>query len=394
MRRLTICVLMAAVATACSGGSSGSSSKSSAPASAQAITLKVWVQWTDSDFDQLRAILDDYEHAHPGIKIDAVPGQGDATKLTEAVATGNGPDLANVADFAHLGKLCDSGVLTDLAPQLPAAGISPELFAKAAQPVLDTDGKTCALPYLADTFGLYYNTDLFAAAGINGPPKTMSELADLAKKLTTHAADGTIDVAGFVPLVGFYENYDVRYAAAWGAHYFDAAGKSSLAADPEWAALLRWVKDLVDFYGYDELQRFASGAGDEFSAANAFENGKLAMVLDGEWRPGIIAREHPELHFAAAPLPAPDGDQSLYGAAQVAIGLLGVPKGAAHPAEALALAKYLAVETGPLVRFANAIHNVPTTAAALASPDLALGEPGKPFVAALANPRSSYPDII
>ena len=58
------------------------------------------------------------------------------------------------------------------------------------------------MPLLADVYGLYYNKDLLAKAGISGPPKTISELYDDAKKLTQRNSDGSIKVAGFVPTIG------------------------------------------------------------------------------------------------------------------------------------------------------------------------------------------------
>jgi len=39
---------------------------------------------------------------------------------------------------------------------------------------------------------------------------------------------------------------------------------------------------------------FQAGLGDEFSASNAFEAGKVAMNVDGEWRVAFIAAEHPD----------------------------------------------------------------------------------------------------
>ncbi len=67
--------------------------------------------------------------------------------------------------------------------------------------------------------------------------------------------------------------------------------------------MLRWQKELIDWYGYDNLVRWQASAGDEFSAQNAFERGKLAMNLDGEWRVAFVQSEHPELNFGTAPHP-------------------------------------------------------------------------------------------
>src|SRR5262249_57690070 len=65
----------------------------------------------------------------------------------------------------------------------------------------------CSLPMLSDAYGLYYNTDMFKAAGITAPPKTFSELEADAKILTKKNPDGSFKVVGFDPLQGFYETY-------------------------------------------------------------------------------------------------------------------------------------------------------------------------------------------
>ena len=66
---------------------------------------------------------------------------------------------------------------------------------------------------------------------------------------------------------------------------------------------MKWQKGLIDFYGYDKLRRWQAGAGEEFSASNAFERGKLAMAIDGEYRTAFIKAEHPDLDYGTAPMP-------------------------------------------------------------------------------------------
>src|SRR5206468_3265870 len=95
----------------------------------------------------------------------------------------------------------------------------------------------CGFPApLGDAMGLYYNKALFQKAGIAAPPKTFSELADLAKRLTEVDGGGAIQVAGFVPLFNFYENYVDRLVSSAGAEWFDKAGKATVSHDPRWAS--------------------------------------------------------------------------------------------------------------------------------------------------------------
>ena len=113
-------------------------------------------------------------------------------------------------------------------------------------------------------------------------------------------------MAGFVPSVGSTRTRRPTTAPSWGAKWIDDEGKSTLSTDPGWAKYLQWQKELVDWYGYDNLVKFQAGAGDEFSASNAFERGKLAMNMDGEWRVAFIENETPDLNYATAPFPVAD----------------------------------------------------------------------------------------
>jgi multiple sugar transport system substrate-binding protein len=147
-------------------------------------------------------------------------------------------------------------------------------------------------------------------------------------------------------------------------------GDKSDLATPAWEDLLRWQKSLVDWYGYDNLVRFNAGAGDEFSASNAFETGKVAMNMDGEWRVNFIKKEAPSLKYGTAPFPVADDKQDLYGAGYVTGSIVGIPKTSKHRDQAWALVKYLATNDAALAKLSNGIQNVPTTVSSLKSPAL------------------------
>ena len=52
-------------------------------------------------------------------------------------------------------------------------------------------------------------------------------------------------------------------------------GTSNIGNDPKWTELITWQRDLVDWFGYDKLEEFRAGLGDEWSAENAFQQGKV-----------------------------------------------------------------------------------------------------------------------
>jgi len=333
-------------------------------------------------------VVADFEKTHPDIHVKVVGGISD-DKIVAAIRGGNAPDVAHSFDAgAYTGAYCSNGAWIDLADYMNQDGLSDDVFPEVPRQYSQFEGTRCALPMLADVYGVYYNKDLFAKAGLDGPPQTVSQLMDYAKKLTERNPDGSLKVVGLDPFDGFYENIAAHWAPQWGVDWVDESGKSNLAAQPGWADMLRWQKELIDWYGYDNLVRWQASAGDEFSAQNAFERGKLAMNLDGEWRVAFIGAEHPELNFGTAPLPVDDGQPDLYGSGYTSGSIIGIPKTSGHKDEAWQLLKYLATDTGALVKMTNGIRNVPTTTAALESPDVKPDEAFNIFLDIFGNPNT------
>jgi multiple sugar transport system substrate-binding protein len=376
---LVLAVLLASVAAGC-GGSSSSSSGSA--------DITFWTGFSERELGVMKDVVADFEKSHPNIHVKVVGGISD-DKIVAAIRGGNAPDVAHSFDAgAYTGAYCSNGAWIDLADYMKRDALSDDVFPAVPRQYSQYNGTRCALPMLADVYGLYYNKDLFAKAGLSGPPKTASELMDYAKRLTERNPDGSLKVVGLDPLDGFYENVAAHWAPSWGVDWTDESGKSILSTSPGWAAMLRWQKELIDWYGYDNLVRFQASAGDEFSAQQAFERGKLAMNLDGEWRVAFIQAEHPELKFGTAPFPVDDSQPDLYGSGYTSGSIIGIPKTSKHQDEAWELLKYLATDTGALVKMTNGIRNVPTTSEALSSPDIKPDPEFNIFLDIFANPNT------
>src|SRR5438270_927313 len=184
-----------------------------------------------------------------------------------------------------------------------------------------------------------------------------------------------------------------NYAPLFAATYLDGKGKAILASRFAWSKLLRWQKKLIDYYGYDKVVRFQAGLGDEFSPSNAFEVGKIAMLMDGEWRVAFIAAEHPKLNYGTAPMPVDDAHPNLYGAGSVNGTIIGIPKGGKHADEAWALVKYLTTNDHALAKFSNGIRNVPSTRTSAKSSELKPDPRFQTFIRIFNNPNSATAPI-
>src|SRR5215213_6366050 len=299
---LAAALLATASLAACGGtGGGGSSSKAAStpgarPAKLEPADITLWVGFTQRELKVFKDTVKGFEAENPGVHVRVVGGIND-DKIIAASRGGKAPDVAQSFSADNAGAFCGSGAWIDLASYMKRDGISDDIFPEAPRSYTQFEGKRCALPMLADVYGLYYNKAMFDKAGLTGPPKTVSQLMEYAKKLTVRDAGGALKVVGIDPLDGFYENAAAHWGPSWGADWVDESGKSAFASDPGWTKMLQWQKELIDFYGHDKLVRWQAAAGDEFSPSNAFERGKTAMNLDGEWRVAFINDEQPDLQY-------------------------------------------------------------------------------------------------
>ncbi len=389
MRRVgTAFVLLVALALAAAGAATSSRAAAHAPTK-----ITMWVGWSARELKVFKSVAAEYDAKHPNVVVDVVGGIND-NKIVAAIRAGNAPDVVSSFNSYNVGTYCSSGGWIDLGPLLKQDKIDANSFPAAPRYYTQYGGKRCALPLLADDYGLYYNKAMFKAAGIAHPPRTISELTTDAKKLTKRGADGSIKVAGIDPFIGFYENVPERWATSFGAQWLNSKGNSNLSKDPAWTKLMNWQKSLIDWYGYDKLVRFQAGLGDEFSASQAFETGKLAMNLDGEWRVAFLAAEHPELSYGTAPMPVDDAHPELYGSGYINGTIVGIPKNAKHKTEAWDLVKYLTTNDHALAELSNGIRNVPTTQSSLTSKEIKPDAHFAAFLKIFGNAKSSTSPIM
>ncbi|QIS12661.1 extracellular solute-binding protein [Nocardia arthritidis] len=397
MRKPTLRTLAALTActttvllTACTGQSSGGGDDGSA--SGKDVTITFWHGWSQDN--EVKAIQDNvaaFEKLHPNIHVKLVGNVSD-DKIEQALRAGgsDAPDVVSSFTTDQVGKFCSANVWIDLNPLLRKDNIDPaKTFPQAMLEYSRFEGNQCSLPLLGDTYGLYYNKAAFAAAGITAPPKTFSEFDADAVKLTVPSGDGYKQL-GFMPNYHGYETTAMHYLGQYGAKYFATDGKSNLASDQKVAAMFTWQKNLIGkLGGYEKLEKYRTTFGDEFSAKNPFETGQVAMSLDGEWRTASLADDKVGFDWATAPFPVPDDQADTYGRGYQTGTIIGIAKSSRKQTAGWEFVKYLTTDTGALVRFANAIHNVPSTNAALNSPDLVADPNFKTFIDIAKNPNSS-----
>jgi multiple sugar transport system substrate-binding protein len=180
-RGLTALLIAAALpAAACGGGGSSSTSSASKSSTSAAsgsgasaekplapATVTLWVGFTGRELKIMKRVVAGFERAHPGVKVKTVGGISD-DKIVASIRGGNAPDIAQSFSTDNTGSFCASGAWTDLGPRMQAVGLKASAFPPAVQSYTKFAGKQCALPMLADVYGLYYNKNMFAKAGSAG----------------------------------------------------------------------------------------------------------------------------------------------------------------------------------------------------------------------------------
>ncbi|WP_231156875.1 ABC transporter substrate-binding protein [Streptomyces sp. CNZ748] len=381
---------LALLTTACTGQSgSGATDDPNART-----TLTFWHGWSaPAEVKAVQDVVDRFEKAHPDITVKIVGNIND-DKLNQALRAGgsNGPDVVSSFTTSNVGKFCSSGAFADLKPFVEKSKL--DLGKIIPKPMLDYtqfEGTRCALPLLGDAYGLYYNKDAFAKAGITEPPKTWSEFARVAKKLTKAEGDG-YEQLGFMPNYHGYETVVDHYMSQWDHAYFDAGGKSNIADDPAFAEMFTYQKKLVDdLGGFAKLERYRSTFGDEWGAEHPFHTGRVAMQLDGEWRLGMARDAGVDFEIGTAPMPVADDEVDEYGKGFLSGTIMGIAPQSEKQNAAWELVRYMTTDTEAVVSFANAIHNVPSTFAALKSPGLKTDPAFTTFLDIAQHPESNTP---
>lgn len=203
MRKLLALALAGAMAlslVACGGGDAGSTSQpsNSTPVSTNDDANKgdtveqqtlTWALWDLESTAYWRAMAQGYEATHDGVTIDMIDlGSGEyMTALATQLAGGNGElDVLSIKDIPGYANLINLEVLEPLngkltTPEADFGGVLDQLTA--------ANGNYYAVPFRSDFWVVFYNKDLFDAAGVAYPTNdmTLEDFDALIKQMTSGA---------------------------------------------------------------------------------------------------------------------------------------------------------------------------------------------------------------
>jgi ABC-type glycerol-3-phosphate transport system substrate-binding protein len=263
----------ALVGTACGSSSGTSNSK---------VSLTLWQNYgTESNATATNALVSAFEKLHPNISISvsAQPAANYFALLQAAAISHTGPDLAVM--WTGLFSLQYKSYLENLKSWIPASALNQLSGMRWVAPGFDTNNGAYVIP-LEDQFYIgFYNKSLFTKAGITHVPQTWSQLTTdcqafkaMGKNCLYYGADTQALGAEFYPY------YDLSYLMI---------GAFTL---PQWEGLysgkLPWTSPVVEA----QLSKWAALHANGYTNQNvissadsliAFEQGKTAMIVDGNW---------------------------------------------------------------------------------------------------------------
>ena len=317
-RRLRIVAAAAAglalLVAACGGSTTTTAAPGATPAPASSgqasagtgysgppVTIEYAIWGDPAEINSQKAIVEGFTAANPNITVNVTVADWDAywDKLQTGLAGGAAPDV-----FAMDGPLGPDyqgrDVLLDLTPYIQGEGYDlGQLDDNAVKDFTTKDGVVFGLPRDLNVIALFYNKDMFDAAGIPYPDDTWTwdKLAEVAKQLTVDTnGDGTIDQWGLYTETTDMENAWSEFVWQAGGDILTADGTKSALDRPESAAGIQRLSDLIWKDKVIPDPALFAETGD------AFEQGVAAMEINGSWL--VPTHEAAGINLGIAPLPA------------------------------------------------------------------------------------------
>lgn len=257
-----------------------------------------WWLWDAPDL--FGSIAEEYEKIHPNVTIHIInnPWDGFWTKLPLALQKGeDGPTLFNVHNsYQHL-------LLNYMEPyDIDIQDLEEDFFTAKSHEI---DGKIYYMDFGIMTGAIYYNKDMWAAAGLTEEdiPKTWDEFREVAKKLTI-MEDGKMVQAGF-NFNGDFENLMQGVPYQYGDTIFDETGTVPRLTQE---GQIETAQMFLDFYEKDHVGDKDFGT----DAAQSFGQGQSAMVYRWGHFYGYMETNYPDINYGTFEIPTVTEDPFAY----------------------------------------------------------------------------------
>jgi len=271
------------------------------------VTLNVWAMGDSSKPMEEMGAAYTKENPNVTVKVQAIPWGSAHDKLLTAVASKKGPDVLQMGT-TWMPEFAAAGALHDLTEDLSGyPELAADNFFEGTVTSTQFDGKTYAVPWLAETRVLFYRTDLLQSVGYDKAPATWDELLDASRKLTERGKDMYgIGLDPKEPTLNFmFARQNGSELIKDGQAQFD---------QPAFSETVTYLNEYftngyapVDL-GLDTSQTFGG-------------DGMVPMFISGPWMIKTIADQIPEIEgkWATAVLPAKENNMSSLGGSNLTV---------------------------------------------------------------------------
>lgn len=261
------------------------------------VTITFWNGFTDADRPYVEEIVERFNQSQDQVVVEMTINPWDVINQTllSAYSAGEGPTIIGIGAeqfagyveqgvWAPVDEVYDSGMLDPAT--LPAASIEATTY----------EGARYGVPMSAAAGMLYYNQELFAEAGLDGPPESLRQLGEYAVTLTDiDADDETNSVYGFaLPDHGALPHWGVLWWADGGGVVSEDNSRSLLGDQASIETAEYWTDLLVN-------ERVSPAGMSGVEADQLFAAGRAAMVINGPWSSGAFTEAG--IDYRIAPMP-------------------------------------------------------------------------------------------
>lgn len=253
-----------------------SASSEGGDTSGAAVTLR-YALWNQNQVPAMEQIIAAFKESNPNIDvaIELTPFDQYWTKLEAAATGGSLPDLfwMNGPNFV---KYASNEILMPLNDQIAADGVDLTNYPQALVDLYTYEDTRYALPKDFDTIGLWYNKELFDAAGVAYPDDTWTwdSVREAAQQLT-NAEQGVWGIAArMVNQEGYYNTIYQN-----GGYVISPDKTASGYDQPATIEALQYWTDMIE-QGFSPTQAQMT----ETNPLDLFQSGKVTMLYGGSWR--------------------------------------------------------------------------------------------------------------
>lgn len=348
-----LCGLLLSWLISCGGGQTPVSNHSSSQSSSGAGNLEFWTMQLQPQFTPyFNELIKTFQKDNPGAKVNWVdiPWEAMESKILTAVSANTAPDVVNLnPTFAS--QLAAKNAWLNLNEKVPAT-VKDQYLPRIWQ-ANSLNGVSFGVPWYLTTRVTIYNQALLKQAGLQKPPATFAELAQVAKTLK----EKTGKYAFFVTFSANDSAEVLESMVQMGVRLVDAEGKAAFNTPEGKAAFQYWV----DLYQQGLLPPEVLTQGHRH-AVELYQSGAIALLGSGAEFLNSIATNAPEIAKVSAAAPQITGKT---GKKNVAVMNLTIPRTTKDEATALKFALFV-TNTQNQLAFAKAANVLPSTTEAVA----------------------------